>query len=301
MRAPLRAAASRNAPSEGIGDATSTGCKLDERGGVLRAAGAAFDAGRLIAPPAPAPWTCIARCLRLTPAMPRPRRAWTESPDPAPHECRDRDARRTSRCYAARAIEDARLVRPNNMRLAFLSAQLGKERERRPDRARATVAWTLATSLVLSVFWTAPRFWGQKEHFTLLKPRRAPRNRAASRRHQRREPAQESQRSGCVRTSWLRQKATARKPTSSLRSPPTRPTSLATSARARRALGDQMLAKSSQAIGCPGFRRSRAMADPRRAVAGRERSRTAQHAVLGKARQSGSAHSAAVSAHRSPR
>ena len=32
---------------------------------------------------------------------------------------------------AARAIEDARLVRPNNMRLAFLSAQLGKERERR--------------------------------------------------------------------------------------------------------------------------------------------------------------------------
>jgi protein TonB len=101
-----------------------------ERTGLLAAAGAAFDAGRLIAPPGNNALELYRRVLAAHPDDPQAEAGLDRiadqlltSAETAMLEERIDDA--------ARAIEDARLVRPNNMRLAFLSAQLGKERERR--------------------------------------------------------------------------------------------------------------------------------------------------------------------------
>jgi len=101
-----------------------------ERKAVLAAAGAAFDAGRLIAPPGDSALDRYRRVLSTYPGDPEAEAGLDRiadqllsSAETAMLEERVDDA--------ARAIEDARLVRPNNMRLAFLSAQLGKERERR--------------------------------------------------------------------------------------------------------------------------------------------------------------------------
>jgi TonB family protein len=102
----------------------------DERGRLLAAAGAAFDAGRLIAPPGSSALDLYRQVLATHPGdaqaeagLDRIADQLLTSAETAMLEERVDDA--------ARAIEDARLVRPNNMRLAFLSAQLGKERERR--------------------------------------------------------------------------------------------------------------------------------------------------------------------------
>ncbi len=102
----------------------------DERKAALAAAGAAFDAGRLIAPPGDSALDRYRRVLSTYPGDPEAEAGLDRiadqlltSAETAMLEERVDDA--------ARAIEDARLVRPNNMRLAFLSAQLGKERERR--------------------------------------------------------------------------------------------------------------------------------------------------------------------------
>src|SRR6185295_2584040 len=102
----------------------------EERKAALAAAGAAFDAGRLIAPPGDSALDRYRRVLSTYPGDPEAEAGLDRiadqlltSAETAMLEERVDDA--------ARAIEDARLVRPNNMRLAFLSAQLGKERERR--------------------------------------------------------------------------------------------------------------------------------------------------------------------------
>lgn len=104
--------------------------KTDERGRALAAAGAALDAGRLIAPPGSSALDLYRRVLATHPGdteaeagLDRIADQLLTSAETAMLEERVDDA--------ARAIDDARLVRPNNMRLAFLSAQLGKERERR--------------------------------------------------------------------------------------------------------------------------------------------------------------------------
>jgi TonB family protein len=96
----------------------------------LAAARTAFDAGRLIAPPGNNALELYRRVLSAHPGDPEAEAGLDRIADQlltgaetAMLEERVDDA--------ARAIEDARLVRPNNMRLAFLSAQLGKERERR--------------------------------------------------------------------------------------------------------------------------------------------------------------------------
>ncbi|HZF26110.1 MAG TPA: TonB family protein [Steroidobacteraceae bacterium] len=102
----------------------------DDRSATLAAAAAAFGAGRLIAPPGNNALELYRRVLTARPGDPEAEAGLDKiadqlltSAETAMLEERVDDA--------ARAIEDARTVRPNNMRLAFLSAQLGKERERR--------------------------------------------------------------------------------------------------------------------------------------------------------------------------
>jgi TonB family protein len=104
--------------------------KVDERNATLEAATAAFKAGRLIAPAGNSAADLYRRVLTGHPNDPEAEAGLDKiadqlltSAETAMLEERIDDA--------ARAIEDARTVRPNNMRLAFLSAQLGKERERR--------------------------------------------------------------------------------------------------------------------------------------------------------------------------
>ncbi len=100
-----------------------------EPSATLAAAAAAFDAGRLTAPAGSSALDLYRRVLSAHPAnadaeagLDRIADQLLTSAETAMLEERIDDA--------ARAIEDARAVRPNNMRLAFLSAQLGKERER---------------------------------------------------------------------------------------------------------------------------------------------------------------------------
>jgi len=100
-----------------------------EPSATLAAAAAAFAAGRLIAPAGSSALDLYRRVLSAHPGdteaeagLDRIADQLLTSAETAMLEERIDDA--------ARAIEDARAVRPNNMRLAFLSAQLGKERER---------------------------------------------------------------------------------------------------------------------------------------------------------------------------
>jgi len=102
----------------------------DDRSATLAAAAAALNAGRLIAPAGGSAADLYRRVLSAHPNDPEAEAGLDKiadqlltSAETAMLEERVDDA--------ARAIEDARTVRPNNMRLAFLSAQLGKERERR--------------------------------------------------------------------------------------------------------------------------------------------------------------------------
>ena len=235
LNAPSKASATPQAPAA-----------TDERGRVLAAAGAAFDAGRLIAPPGTSALDLYRQVLATHPGdaqaeagLDRIADQLLTSAETAMLEERVDDA--------ARAIEDARLVRPNNMRLAFLSAQLGKERERRLIALARQSADAGNFTRAISFLDRAAQ--GQKNISPLL---------AQARREI------EQRRVGTSAENLLK-KANERLREDKLIAPEgdsaetyilaalaADPANV-TAQQARRALGDQMLAKSSQAIDARDF------------------------------------------------
>ena len=235
VNAPSKASATPQAPAA-----------TDERGRVLAAAGAAFDAGRLIAPPGTSALDLYRQVLATHPGdaqaeagLDRIADQLLTSAETAMLEERVDDA--------ARAIEDARLVRPNNMRLAFLSAQLGKERERRLIALARQSADAGNFTRAISFLDRAAQ--GQKNISPLL---------AQARREI------EQRRVGTSAENLLK-KANERLREDKLIAPEgdsaetyilaalaADPANV-TAQQARRALGDQMLAKSSQAIDARDF------------------------------------------------